>query len=320
VAGVCHTDVLAVRDARVTPLVLGHEGAGIVEAVGRDVGGLQEGTPVLLCWKAPCGRCRRCAVGEFEHCESPLDTEEPRVHRGGEFLPRLLNTGCFSDYVVVPAGAVVPVDANMDLEHAALVGCGVATGVGAVLKTARVEAGASVAVWGAGGVGLNVVTGAELAHASVIVAIDPSAERRELAVARGATHAVFPEEALDTIGKVSDGAGVDYAFEVVGRPDVMQQALLSLRRAGTLVLIGAAARDALMHFRPREFMSKQQRIVGCIYGSLRPQADLPLLLALVQQGRIPVSGLIGDRIQPDDLPVAFQGAFTTGVRTVVKFG
>src|SRR5581483_10801843 len=166
--------------------------------------------------------------------------------------------------------AAVPITVDLPLEHAALVGCAVATGVGAVLWTARVEPGASVAVFGAGGVGLNAVVGARLAGAARIVAVDPDETRRALALARGATDALPPGELFDP---------VDYAFEVVGEPAVMEQALASLGPAGELVLVGASSRPATMSFHPRAFMSNQQRITGCIYGSVRPAEHLPRLLA-----------------------------------------
>src|SRR5262249_4876309 len=157
VAGLCHTDVSQVRDARFTPILLGHEGAGEVESVGANVKGLTPGEPVLVCWKLPCGRCRRCAAGEEHLCEDVVGLPEARAARGGEPTRPMLNAGCFADYVVLPGAAAIPIDADLPLEQAAVVGCAVATGVGAVLWTAGVEAGASVAVFGAGGVGLNVV-------------------------------------------------------------------------------------------------------------------------------------------------------------------
>ena len=249
-AGLCHTDLSAVRDARSTPMVLGHEGAGVVEAVGKDVTGLQPGTSVLLCWKTPCGLCPKCSAGKMYLCERVLDVGEPRVFWRGKPVARILNTGCFSELVVVPARAVVPFDDALPPELVALVGCAVATGVGAVLRTAEVEAGSSLAVWGAGGVGLNVVFGAKMGRASTIVAVDPDPERRHLAVDRGATHVVAPEDALRCIEEVTGGRGLDYAFETVGEPAVMIEALSTLGVGGKLVIIGAAARDAEMTFLP----------------------------------------------------------------------
>ena len=309
-AGLCHTDVSQVRDARFTPILLGHEGAGEIESIGPGVRSLAPGDPVLVCWKVPCGRCRRCTAGEKHLCESVVGLPEPRTFRDSEPIGSMLNAGCFADYVVLPAGGAIPIRVDLPPEEAALVGCAVATGVGAVLWTARVEPGASVAVFGAGGVGLNIVAGARIAGAARIVAIDPDESRRALAAARGATETLAPGAAFDP---------VDYAFEVVGEPAVMEQALASLAPAGELVLVGAAARDALLSFHPRAFMSRQQRITGCIYGSVHPQEHLPQLLAWCADGTVPLRDLVGRRIRLDELEDAFGRPAGRGVRTVVSF-
>ena len=310
-AGLCHTDVSQVRDARFTPILLGHEGAGVVESVGADVKGLTPGDLVLVCWKVPCGRCRRCAALEEHLCEDVVGLAEPRTFREGEPIGPLLNAGCFADYVVLPAAGAIPIDVDLPLDQAALVGCAVATGVGAVLWTAGVEPGASVAVFGAGGVGLNVVAGARIAGAARIVAVDPDVRRRALATVRGATEALAPGEPFQP---------VDYAFEAVGEPAVIEQALAALAPAGELVLVGAAARDAILSFHPRGFMSRQQRITGCIYGSVHPRKHLPQLLAWCADGAIPVADLVGRRVSLDELEDAFAEPANGGVRTVVEFG
>jgi S-(hydroxymethyl)glutathione dehydrogenase/alcohol dehydrogenase len=309
-AGLCHTDVSQVRDARFTPILLGHEGAGVVETVGEDVQGLTPGDAVLVCWKVPCRRCRRCAAGRPHLCEDVVGLAAPRAFRGGEPIGPMLNAGCFADYVVLPAAAAIPIEADLPLEHAALVGCAVATGVGAALWTAEVEPGASVAVFGAGGVGLNVVAGARIAEAGRIVAVDPDESRLALARARGATHTVRPGEPLEP---------VDYAFEVVGDPAVMEQAFASLAPAGELVLVGATARDALVSFHPRAFLSRQQRITGCIYGSVDPSRHLPQLLAWCADRTVPLGDLVGRRISLDELEEAFAEPANGGVRTVIAF-
>jgi S-(hydroxymethyl)glutathione dehydrogenase / alcohol dehydrogenase len=283
-AGICQTDVAAVGDARTVPLLLGHEGAGIVEAVGAGVIAPSVGTRVVLAWRAPCEVCPRCRAGRLEHCDAAAPTTSARVRRAADGAPldRLLDVGCFADYVVVPARAVVPLPRRIPGEVAALVGCAVATGIGAALWTAAVVAGESVAVWGTGGVGLNVVSGARLAGARTIVAIDP--ERRADARARGATHVAAPEHAADTVWEATEGRGLDHAFEVVGEPALMQEALGLLARGGQLTLVGAAARDATLAFAPRAFMSAQHRIAGCIYGSVHPHEHLTRLLDWVADG------------------------------------
>jgi S-(hydroxymethyl)glutathione dehydrogenase/alcohol dehydrogenase len=309
-AGLCHTDVSQVRDARFTPVLLGHEGAGEVESVGPGAEGLSPGDPVLVCWKVPCGRCRRCLRDEPHLCEAVVGLAEPRVFRDGEPVGAMLNAGCFCDHVVLPAAGAIPIRADVPFEEAALVGCAVVTGVGAALWTARVAEGDAVAVFGAGGVGLNVVVGARLAGAGRIVAVDPDPQRRELALARGATEAIAPDEPLEP---------VDYAFEVVGEPAVMERAVESLAPGGELVLVGAAARDATVSFRPRAFLSMQQRISGCIYGSATPAEHLPRLLAWAADGTIPLADLIGRRVTLDELENAFDEPANGGVRTVVTF-
>lgn len=309
-AGLCHTDVTQVRDARFTPILLGHEGVGEVESVGEGVEELAPGDRVLVCWKVPCGRCRRCAAGLTHLCEAVVGIAEPRTFRDGEPIGAMLNAGCFCDHVVLPAGGAIPIAVELPAEEAALVGCGVATGVGAALWTAGVEPGASVAVFGAGGVGLNVVAGARLAGAATIVAVDPDERRRALAAEWGATQTVAPGEPVGL---------VDYVFEAVGDPAVMEAALASLAPGGELVLVGATARDAVLTFHPRAFLSKQQRISGCIYGSLRPHEHLPLLLAWAADGTIPVARLVGRRITLDELEDAFDEPADGGVRTVVSF-
>jgi len=195
----------------------------------------------------------------------------------------------------------------------------VATGVGAVLRTARVEPGSTVAVWGAGGVGLNVVFGAKMARVSVLVAVDPNAERRRLAVDRGATHAVAPEDALACVEEATCGRGLDYAFETVGEPVVMTEALSALGLGGRLVIIGAAARNAEMKFLPRGFMSKQQGIVGCIYGSIYPHRDLPLYIDWLREGTLLLDDLVTSRLGLEDLPSAFESPPREGVRAVMVF-
>jgi S-(hydroxymethyl)glutathione dehydrogenase / alcohol dehydrogenase len=318
-AGVCHTDLMAVRDARSVPVLLGHEGAGRIEAVGEGVDPRRIGEPVVLAWRLPCGACRRCRAGRAEHCDAGTPAANGGLRRaaaaGGGALERLLGVGCFVSHVVMPAAAAIPVPRDTPLEVAAVVGCAVATGVGAALWTARVAPGESVAVWGAGAVGLNVVSGARIAGASPIVAVDPSAERRADALARGATHAAHPGEASAAIAAA--GGAVDHAFDVVGEPETMRAGLAALARGGQLVLIGAAPRDAVLSFHPRAFMSAQHRITGCIYGSVHPATHLPRLLDWAADGTLPVAAQIARRVALEDLPELF-GEPPTGERTVVE--
>ncbi|HVO44485.1 MAG TPA: Zn-dependent alcohol dehydrogenase [Aggregatilineales bacterium] len=323
-SGICHTDISAVRDARFWPLLLGHEGAGIVDSVGAGVSHVQPGDPVMISWRVACGHCDRCQQGRQDLCESVQTTAQPRVHRAsGERLHAMLNAGTFCEYAVVPADGAIPIRRHMPLETAALVGCAVATGIGAVLHTARVQPGQSVAVFGAGGVGLNVVQGARLALAGLIVAVDRVESKLRSAKAMGATHGIRAGEGdpLKTILELTGGRGVDHAFEVVGHPEVMAQALEILAPGGKLTLVGAAARDAVLSFRPRAFMSKQQTIQGCIYGSCRPPVDFPLFVDWYMKGQLRIDELLTGAITLDELPSFFETETPPqAIRTIVKFG
>lgn len=321
--GLCHTDLIWVRDARDWPVVLGHEGAGLVESVGTGVSIVQAGDPVVISWRAACGQCRQCLRGRPHLCEAVRHTAEPRVRRtDGQPLHVLLNAGAFCEYVVVPEAAAIRIPPGLPMARAALIGCGVATGVGAALYTAGVQPGDSVAVFGVGGVGLNVVQGARLAHASTIIAVDPAEPKRQLAREFGATHAVDPAEddPVEAVAALTQGRGVDHAFDVVGLPAVADQALQTLAQGGVLTLVGNAARDATVSFHPRLLLSKQQSIRGCVYGSCRPPVDFPLLAEWHLRGQLKLEELVTRTITLAELPEVFQAApEPAGIRTVVCY-
>lgn len=321
-SGVCHTDLGYVHYARATPVLLGHEGAGIVEAVGEEVAQVSPGDHVVINWQAKCGRCPRCLAGRRDLCENILGTRAPRIFWRGAPLHVMLNAGTFCPYVVVPAAGAIPIRRDMPLDKAAILGCAVATGVGAALYTAGVQPGETVAVVGVGVVGLNVVQGARLANAGRIIAIDRDGEKLRLAQALGATH-VVNAGAVDSVAatrELTSGRGVEYVFEAVGRPELMQQGIEMLARGGALVLIGAADRTAQVAFHPRRFMSMQQRILGCIYGNIRPELDFPLFADWYMDGRLHLDELHTRTIGLEDIPALFEpGAAQTGVRTVVRF-
>lgn len=324
-SGVCHTDISNVRDARYWPVVLGHEGAGVVESVGADVRDVQVGDHVIISWRVPCGSyCRPCLSGRQDLCEKVRTTSAPRIHRSnGAPLHVLLNAGTFCGMSVIPAGGAIPIRKDMPLDRAALIGCAVATGVGAALHTAQVQAGESVAIFGVGGIGLNIVQGARLARAGIIIAIDLIGRKLELARHLGATHIVRAgeQDAVQAILDLTNGRGIDHAFESVGHPSVMQQALQVLSPGGTLTFVGAAARDATFVFHPRAFLSKQQTMRGCIYGSVRPAIDFPLFVEWYMNGMLRLDELLSETIGIEQLPDKFKKADSTGaIRTVVKFG
>jgi S-(hydroxymethyl)glutathione dehydrogenase/alcohol dehydrogenase len=323
VSGVCHTDFTAVRDARRWPMVLGHEGSGIVESVGEGVTHLQPGDHVILSCRVPCGICRRCQSGRQDLCENVLATGAPRVHRrDGRALYLLGNVGAFCPYVTVPAGGAIAVRRDMPLDRAALISCGVTTGLGAALRTAAIEIGDAVAVFGAGGVGLNVIQGARLANAGMIIAIDVVESKLKHARDFGATHVVRADQAdpVQAVLDLTHGRGVEHAFEVVGLPTLMDQALSTLGVGGTLVLVGGAPHDATFAIHPRAVLANQQTIRGCNYGSCRPALDFPLFADWYMQGKLKLDVMISDEIGLEQLPHLYEThAAPDAIRTVVRF-
>jgi S-(hydroxymethyl)glutathione dehydrogenase / alcohol dehydrogenase len=321
-SGICHTDLHAVRDARACPVVLGHEGAGIVEEIGLGVDHVHPGDHVVINWQPRCGSCRRCATGRPDLCENILGTRSPRVFRSGCPLHVMLNAGTFCPFVVVPSAGAVPIRPDMPLDRAALLGCAVATGLGAVLYTAAVQPGEGVVVIGAGGVGLNVVQGARLAGADPIIALDRSEERLRSAKAFGATHTgnSATESMRQRVSELTGGRGVEHVFEVVGLPGLMGEGIEMLCRGGTLTLVGAAAREEQLCFAPRRFMSQQKNIRGCIFGNIRPEVDLPRFADWYLEGRLKLDSLIGSRVPLAAVPEIFANpSGQTGTRTIIEF-
>lgn len=320
-SGVCHTDIAYMRDARKVPVLLGHEGAGIVEKTGPNVTHVKEGDAVVINWQAKCHACRWCLSDRSDLCENVQATAAPRIFWQDQPLAIMLNAGTFCPFAIVPAGGAVPVRKDIPLEKAALLGCGVATGVGAALYTANVQPGQSVAVIGAGGVGLNVIQGARLAGAGAIIAVDISERSLERARDFGATHLVnsAEQDAVTQVRTITGERGAEHVFEVVGLPSLMLQAIEMLSRGGALTLVGAAARDATLPFHPRRFMSQQQQIKGCIYGNIRPHVDLPLFADWYVDGQLELDQLHTDTIELEDVPALFaEGVPDEGVRTVVR--
>lgn len=321
-SGICHTDISYMRDARTTPVVLGHEGAGIVEQVGDAVTHVQPGDHVVINWQAKCNQCRHCLTGRQDLCENIQGTASPRVFRGETPLAVMLNAGTFCPLVVVPASGAVPVRKDIPLTRAAMLGCAVATGVGAAMYTARIRPGDSVAVIGAGGIGLNIVQGAQIANAGMIVAVDLNADRLELARQYGATHTLSGDQPDLTaaVRKLTDRRGVDHVFEAVGSPALMLAGIDMLARGGSLILVGAAARDAVLPFHPRRFMSQQQQIIGCIYGNIRPMIDLPLFADWYADGKLRLDEMHTVSVRLEDVPEVFATLEKDrGIRPIIEF-
>lgn len=325
-AGLCHTDVSA-RDGGIPhplPAILGHEGAGVVEAVGPGVERVAPGDHAALCWMPACRRCEWCLAGQPFLCEVGLAealSVPPRTCGDRAVLPGL-GTAAFAEATLVAERAVVPVPADVPLEVAALVGCAATTGVGAVVNTAGVRAGDTVAVVGCGGVGLSAVMGAAVAGASRVVALDLSDERRAFAAELGATDVVDPRDGdpVEAVHELTGGRGVDHALEVVGSSATIRQAFAMARRGGDATLVGAGRSDDEVRFDAMELFFGAKRILGCVYGSADPDRDFPRLLDLYRAGRLPLDRLVTARIGLDGLEDAAAAmASGAGVRSVVTF-
>ena len=271
---------------------MGHEGAGTVERVGANVHGLEPGDKVVFAIRPMCGRCRYCTTGRWNLC-SPITSHQPTAdwhNAKGEKIYAGLAT--FSRHTVVWENNCVKVDPDVPLDRAALVGCAVITGVGAVVNRAKVETGSTVAVWGCGGVGLNVIQGAHLVGASRIIAVDTNPSKFQYATKMGATDTVDASK-QDSVEAILDltGDGVDYAFEVIGQPATLRQALESTCEGGTAVLVGAAPDDGEVTI-PMRHLFLDRALIGCSAGTGRPRYDFQWLIALYQQGRLNLDDLV----------------------------
>lgn len=306
-AGVCHSDLHVRRGEWIvpTPLVMGHEGAGVVTEVGPGVSNLTVGDHVVLSWVAACGKCRYCLSGHEARCEVAAHIVAPngvlqdgtsRLSQNGEPLFHYLGVSSFAEEVVVPASGAIKVRDDAPLDVIALVGCAVATGVGAVTNTARVEPGSTVAVIGCGGVGLSVIQGARLAGASRIIAIDIRPEKTALAMKLGATDEidgsrVNPVEALMQL--IPDG--VDYAFDAIGNTKTTEQAIQMLGLGGAAVIVGLPPSGAKASFEPLVLAEADQRILGSNYGSVRPSIDIPALVDRYMDGDLDLESMVSAR-------------------------
>jgi S-(hydroxymethyl)glutathione dehydrogenase/alcohol dehydrogenase len=277
-------------------MVLGHEGAGIVEEIGPGVEALEIGDHVVLGSTEPCYRCENCLRGAFYFC---MRRREQPVHLHDDHrpIPSYAGIGSMAEWAVVDAGRAIKVAEDVDLALVSTLGCGVMTGLGAVLNTATPAPGESVLVIGCGGVGLNVVQGARLAGAGTIIAVDTNADRLDLASTFGATHCVDASTS-DTESDVRaiTPAGVDVAFEVVGNPDLLVRALELTRLGGTCVAVGAAAPGTELRLPARYFMMTEKHLTGSLMGHCLPQRDIPKFVELYRRGQILLDELVGERL------------------------
>ena len=329
-AGVCHSDYHFMNgDLPITlPCVLGHEGAGVVESVGEGVTSVRPGDHVVMLFRASCGRCEFCQRGRPALCAMAgqlrttgvLLDGTSRLHRGDGPLHHFLGVSCLAERAVLPEQGVVKIRPDVPLEVAALMGCSVMTGIGAVMNTARVEPGASVLVIGAGGVGLNTIMGAVLVGANPIIAADLLDSKLELARSFGATHTINSKEhdLVAAVRELTGGEGVDYAFEVIGNSRTMTAAYQALRRAGTAVAVGIPPFGTEMTINAGELVYQEKTLKGSYYGTARPQSDMPRLLDLFMAGRLPLDRLISRRYQLDNVNEAYEALLAGEVaRSVV---
>lgn len=299
--GVCHSDLHYIKGDLVMPLpvVLGHEAAGIVEAVGADVDSVRLGDHVVLLFAPACGRCRYCDTGRPHLCEmrsrvrGKMPDGTTRLHLRGEDLHHFTCVSSWAEHAVVPASGVLPISRDVPFAVGALLGCAVTTGVGAVVNTARVTPGSSVAVFGAGGVGINVIQGARIAGAAMIIGVDMLDHRLHAARRFGATHTINAarEDAVKAIRDLTAG-GADYAFEVIGRSATVRQAVECLARGGTAVAVGIPPAQEELSVPGLAFILNEKTLRACFYGSARLRSDIPRLLTLYHAGRLLLDELV----------------------------
>jgi S-(hydroxymethyl)glutathione dehydrogenase/alcohol dehydrogenase len=307
-SGVCHSDVSIMNGTIPVPppYVMGHEGAGVVIEVGTGVTALAVGDHVILSFVTPCGTCRSCLRGQPNLCRSGNTTlnENPPFRLGNEAIRGTPAT--FAEEAIVPQNAAIKIADDVPLDVAALIGCGVMTGVGAAINTAQVKPGSTVCVFGAGGVGNNVIQGAKAAGAAVIVAVDLVESKRELAQRFGATHAVHPDDLPAAIAELTEDEGFDYAFEVIGLSSTMRAAYDATRRGGTAVIVGAGKPTDMVSFNALELIMNEKAIVPSMYGSADVRRDFHRILAMWSGGQLDLDGLITRRIKLDDVNDAFR--------------
>lgn len=318
-SGVCHSDWNAVDGTAENPCpcVLGHEGAGVVEAIGEGVTRVEIGDHVALSWAPSCGECDECRRDLPQLCSTVwpamgtggLMDGTPRLSRGGQPVFHYSFLSTFAEACVVPERSCIPIPRDVPFDVAALVGCAVTTGVGAVWRTAAVRPGDRVAVIGCGGVGLSALMAAVAAGAEPVVAVDAAAAKLDVARSFGATGAVLwqgdAQSTADAVREAS-GGGVDYAIEATGRPEAMEAAFLSTRARGAAVLIGIPRAEAVLSLPATTIPRMERRVLGSIYGSSKPERDFPRTLALYRAGRLPLDRLVTQRLPLEEAERGFE--------------
>lgn len=325
-AGVCHSDLHFYNGTwqGAFPMVLGHESAGIVEEVGKDVTYVKPGDHVITCLSTFCGHCEDCITGRMVLCQEPevnrQSTEPPRLSKGDEYLRQFARLGSFAERMLIHEHSLVKIREDMPLDRAALIGCGVTTGTGAVLNTAAVRPGSTVAVIGCGGVGLSAINGAHIGGAARIIAVDMLDSKLELARKFGATDTVNASE-VDAVEAVQEmtGGGVHYSFEAIGLKSAAEQSFQMLRRGGTATVIGMIAPPQTVNVLGADFL-QEKRIQGSSMGSNRFRVDMPQYVEFYLQGRLHLDELISQRIKLDQINDAMEVLETGEIaRSVIVF-
>lgn len=329
--GVCHSDLHIIRNewsALPVPMVLGHEGSGVVTECGPGVTELAVGDHVVLSWVAPCYECRNCLAGHEARCSVAMNLVAPggvlqdgtsRISHGGRRIYHYQGVSSFAEEAIVPASGAIRVRKDAPLEELCLIGCAIATGVGAVKNTAKVREGSTVVVIGCGGVGLSVVQGARMAGASRIVAVDVHTSKTALAMKLGATDEI-DATAHDPVEALRDliGDGVDYAFDAFGRTATTEQAIQMLGLGGAAVVVGLPAAGARASFEPLVLAEADQQILGSNYGSVRPAIDFPDLVDRYMDGELKIDEMVSARRPLADAADALAELATgTSLRTLL---
>ena len=311
--GVCRSDLSIINGTIPVefPIVIGHEGAGVVQAVGAGVEQLQVGDHVVLSFIPNCGECFYCEHDQANLCSVKDQADgfmldgTARVKRGEEGLRVMTQLGCMAERCIAPAISCIKIDPEIPLASAALVGCGVMTGVGAALNTARVEAGSTVAVFGCGGIGLSIVQGARIAGAGQVIAVDTLDIKLEMARGFGATHTVIAEQAHEFILELTEQRGADYCFEAVGIGALMQAAEAATRPGGTCTVVGVGKLEDQFVLSPFMLPIFGKSILGSMYGGCNPARDFPRLLDYYREGKLDLDGMITNTYSIDQAPQAF---------------
>ncbi|MDF1810709.1 MAG: Zn-dependent alcohol dehydrogenase [Verrucomicrobiales bacterium] len=304
-SGVCHSDLHVMKgdSPMKMPIILGHEGAGVIESVGEGVTSVQPGDHVVPIWRMSCGLCEYCLSGRPALCDVGTkmrftglmpDGKTRFYTEKGDPIHHYAGVSTFSQLSTMPEGAVVKIDPDFSLQQAALISCGVITGFGAVFASAKVPPASSVAVFGAGGIGLNIIQSARLAGATQIIAVDTFASKQPYAEKLGATDFINAAEtdAVEEIMKRTDGKGVDFAFEAIGIAKTVEQAYDAVKKGGTCVVVGIAGPEARSKININALVYAEKTLKGSIYGSTRPRIDLPKLMELSRSGKLELEPLL----------------------------